>query len=70
MNKLIFTACDGKAGDIRTLEQSKYWDFCAFLNNFLEKVERHNAEVERFNRENGIKTKAKRPVKSLGGKKK
>jgi hypothetical protein len=54
MTTLIYSACDGKMSDIKALEQSNYWDFCAFLDSYLKRVDQHNESIEKMMRENKI----------------
>lgn len=74
MDKLLYAACEGKVSDIKALESSTYWEFCSVLNNFLDKVEKHNAEIEKLKRENNLGSSRSpvrsKPVKSSGRKKK
>lgn len=68
MTKLIYAACDGKVSDIKALEGSSYWDFCGVLDNYLEKVEMHNKEIEKMKRENNL-TSGKNTKKLKSGRK-
>lgn len=59
MNKMIYNACEGRPGDMKALENSTYWDFCSVLNNYLEKVDRHNKEMDKVARENNLNSTRK-----------
>lgn len=55
INSLVYNSCEGRMSDIKHLEKSSYLDFCQFLNSYLEKVERHNKEIEKLKPKNTSK---------------
>lgn len=57
MNALIYNCCEGKVSDIKALEGSTYFEFCAILDNFLQRVDKQNKEYEKMRRENNLKSK-------------
>jgi len=54
---LIYAACDGKVADIKALENSNYWEFCNIIDNYLNRVEKHNEHIEKMKRENNLTSK-------------
>lgn len=51
IDKLIYHSCSGDAAQIAALENKKtFIEFLSFLNNYLEKVKRLNAENEKLNK--------------------
>jgi hypothetical protein len=60
MNALAYSSCDGKMSDIKALEQSTYFDFCAFLDNYLKRVDAHNEHLEKMKRDNKLNSGKKR----------
>lgn len=48
MNKLIYHACEGRAVDIKTLENSSYIDLLVHVDCYMDKVQTHNDQIEKM----------------------
>lgn len=51
IDKSIYNACEGRPTDIKTLERGSYMDLLSVLDNYFEKVEKHNAYLEKLESE-------------------
>ena len=43
----MYYACDGSAGDMKILERGSYVNLIAFLDLYLQKVDKINADIEK-----------------------